>query len=218
VMRRKLGDQILLFNGTDGEWCGRLSSIDKKVATVILESKSRHQTSQPILWLLFAPIKRTLMDLVVQKATELGVTRLTPVMTVHTNVAQVKTDRLTKISTEAAEQSRRLCIPKLEPTISLPEVIADWPNDLPLFILDVTQRGKPIGEVLGSFANKAENGSALFIGPEGGFSESELDLLGALPFSRAVSLGPRILRAETAAIAALTCWQVLCGDWNGSNS
>lgn len=209
-----MGDQILLFNGVDGEWRGRLSSVGNKIVTVILESKSRQQTSKPVLWLLFAPIKRTWMDLVVQKATELGVARLTPVMTVHTNVAQVKTSRLAKIAMEAAEQSRRLCIPTVEQTISLSEVIVDWPNDLPLFILDVSRRGEPIGEVLGNFAGKAANGGAFFVGPEGGFSESELDLLGALPFSRAVSLGPRVLRAETAAIAALTCWQVLCGDWN----
>lgn len=216
VMRRKAGDEVLLFNGRHGEWLGTLERLDKKSADVEVTSLSRAQNDEPALWLLFAPVKRTATDFIIQKATELGVTRLVPVITAHTNVDRVKVDRLTAIATEAAEQCRRMTVPDVEAPIALSEVIADWPNDVPLYLLDETGEGAPIAQVLGDLGDQESGGGAFVMGPEGGFAESELDLMRALPFSTVVSLGPRILRAETAALAALTCWQAICGDWRNS--
>ena len=213
VMRRTADDPVLLFNGRDGEWRGQLEQADKKAALVRLDTQTRPQVNEPELSLLFAPVKRTATDLIVQKATELGVTVLAPVITAHTNADRVKVDRLTSIAIEAAEQSRRVTVPAVHAPVSLSEMVTDWPGTLPLYVLDETGGGLPIAQVLGDSAAPQPNRAAFVMGPEGGFAETELDLLRALPFSRFISLGPRILRAETAALAALTCWQALCGDW-----
>jgi 16S rRNA (uracil1498-N3)-methyltransferase len=213
VMRRGVGDPILLFNGRDGEWQGALTSLSKKSATMHLEHQTRSQDNERELRLLFAPIKRTATDLIVQKATELGVTVLQPVITQHTNSDRVRTDRLKAIAMEAAEQCCRMMVPDVCEPIALSDAVTDWPDGDVLFVMDETGGGDPVADVMSETACRNAGGAAFVVGPEGGFSETELDLLRSLPFSKSVSLGPRILRADTAALVTLTCWQALCGDW-----
>ncbi|NKB45637.1 MAG: 16S rRNA (uracil(1498)-N(3))-methyltransferase [Alphaproteobacteria bacterium] len=213
VMRRNTGDPILLFNGRDGEWRGVLASISKKSASVLVEQQTRPQGVERGLKLLFAPVKRTATDLIVQKATELGVTLLQPVITQHTNNDRVRTDRLEAIVVEAAEQCCRVMVPEVCEPIALSDAVSDWPDGQVLFVMDETGGGDPVADVMTESAARNMGAAAFVIGPEGGFAETELDLLRSLPFSKFVSLGPRILRADTAALATLTCWQALCGDW-----
>lgn len=217
VMRRSVGDPVLLFNGRDGEWQGDLVAIHKKAASVAVTAQTLSQPIERDLTLLFAPIKRTATDMVVQKASELGVTVLQPVITARTNSDRVRVDRLTAIAIEAAEQCERLTVPKVYEPVSLQDKLENWPEGCVLFVMDETGTGAPIADVLSESAAQDTAAAAFVIGPEGGFSETELDLMRALPFSRFVSLGPRILRADTAALAALTCWQALCGDWRHAN-
>ena len=216
VMRRKDGDPVLLFNGQDGEWRGRVARSGKKEVRIELERQTRPQSQDPDLWLLFAPVKRNAIDLIAQKATELGVSVLWPVTTAQTNADRVNTDRLTAIAIEAAEQSLRLSVPEVRTPVSLDQALSSWPEGRFLYSLDETGAGEPIAKELASNTAQTPVSGAFVIGPEGGFTNAELDLLRALPFSKPVSLGPRILRVETAALAALTCWQALCGDWRGS--
>lgn len=213
VMRRGVDDPVLLFNGRDGEWSGGLVGVTKKSAAVLLEQQMRVQEVECDLKLLFAPIKRNPTDLIVQKATELGVSVLQPVITQRTNSDRVKTDRLRAIAMEAAEQCGRMIVPDVREPAALLQVITDWPDDRVLFVMDETGGGDPVADVMAEHVGRNIGAAAFVIGPEGGFADTELDLLRSLPFSKFVSLGPRILRADTAALAALTCWQALCGDW-----
>ena len=213
VMRRAVGDPILLFNGRDGEWRGGLVSVSKKNASVLIEEQIRVQEPECDLKLLFAPIKRNPTDLIVQKATELGVSVLQPVITERTNSDRVRTDRLRSIAMEAAEQCCRMIVPDVFEPAALSQVVAEWSDDRVLFVMDETGGGDPVADVMAEYAAHNAGAAAFVIGPEGGFTDTELDLLRSLPFSKFVSLGPRILRADTAALAALTCWQALCGDW-----
>lgn len=213
VMRRIEGDAVKVFNGRDGEWQGALSVTGKKTADVRLELQARPQYTPVELRLFFAPVKRTAIDLIAQKATELGVTSLHPVVTARTNADRVNIDRLATIAIAAAEQCGRLSVPMVHAPQSLDQAFVHWPDNKVLYLLDETGDGTPIAQVLQNSATQPAAGAAFVMGPEGGFTDSELDLLRGLPFSKPVSLGPRILRAETAALAALTCWQALCGDW-----
>ncbi len=218
VMRRNDGAPILVFNGREGEWLGQIVRTGKKEARIAVDRQTRAQTQDPDLWLLFAPIKRNAIDLMVQKATELGVSTLWPVTTAHTNADRVNLDRLYAIASEAAEQSYRLSLPDVRAPVPLEDAFTAWPADRPLYVLDETGGGEPIAQELASDAAQTSDSGAFVIGPEGGFTNAELDLLCALPFSKPVSLGPRTLRTETAALAALTCWQALCGDWRNSSN
>ena len=178
------------------------------------------RAAEPDIWLLFAPIKRAPLDFLVQKAVELGVSRLRPVITRHTDVSRVNTDRLRSIVVEAAEQCERLTLPEVVEPVSLDAALADWPAGRRLLVCAESGPVRPIAEVLGEAAigNRTVGASALLIGPEGGFTTSELDAFGNLPFVTAVGLGPRVLRAETAAIAALACWQSVLGDWRSDRN
>lgn len=211
VLRLKPGDEVTLFNGRDGEWRARLLGITRGAVALALEAQQRAQASESDLWLLFAPIKRGPLDSLVEKATELGASRLQPVLTARTNVERVNLDRLTAIAREAAEQSERLTLPEILPPRPLLEALADWPGERRLFICDESGRAPPIARTL---AGIAPGPAAVLTGPEGGFAESELDALRKLPILTAVGLGPRVLRSDTAALAGLAVVQALIGDWN----
>ena len=211
VMRRAAADLVTLFNGRDGAWRARVQIPSKRQVVFAVEDQVRAQEPAPDLWLAFAPVKR--IDVIVEKASELGVSSLMPVMTRHTDVSRVNVERLSAIAIEAAEQCERLSVPAIEPPQTLEAFLADWPAARPLYFLDETGKGSPIADVLRDHAAPEAAGCGFLVGPEGGFAQSELDALGQLPSATGVSLGPRILRAETAAIAALACWQALNGDW-----
>jgi 16S rRNA (uracil1498-N3)-methyltransferase len=210
VLRLREGDNIALFNGRDGEWKTEIINIEKKNVLVCVNICSRPQEITADIWLIFAPIKGLRVDFIAQKATELGVNMLCPVFTEHTSVTRVNVERLLSNAIEAAEQSGRLSVPQIHSPVRLEKLIEDWPKGRFLFCCDETGGGKPI---LGAFEeNKGPAG--LLIGPEGGFSNRELDQLDKLSNVCRVSLGEKILRSDTAAFAALVCWQAAIGDWN----
>ncbi len=208
VMRCKEGQEVFLFNGLDGEWCASIRMSAKKKVVFEVLRKSRDQDNGPDLWIAFAPVKRA--DFLVEKASELGVSTILPVITQRTDVRRVNTGRLQTHAIEAAEQCSRLSVPPVREAVKFEQFIADWPPARRLFFLDETGQGGPIGKVLSASPREP---SGFLTGPEGGFAQSELDALRQLPFSTPVGLGPRLLRAETAAIAALSCWQAIVGDW-----
>ncbi|HTI88690.1 MAG TPA: 16S rRNA (uracil(1498)-N(3))-methyltransferase [Alphaproteobacteria bacterium] len=223
VLRMRAGDSLAVFNGRDGEWRATLAHLARNAATVAIAERLRAPTSEPDVWLLFALLKRTRTDLVVEKATELGVARILPVMTSRTQASRVNLDRLAAIAREAAEQCERLTIPEVAEPRRLGDVLDAWPSDRRLIVADEAGGGRPIAEALANDTSTTGFPSvtssappsrwALLIGPEGGFDGGELDRLRKLPFVTPVALGPRILRAETAALAALACVQALVGDW-----
>lgn len=199
VMRRGPGDTLLLFNGRDGEFAARIETVRRDRATLRVEYRTRAQTHGPDLWLAFALLKRDATDLVVQKATELGVAALHPVLTERVNAHRMNADRLTAIAVEAAEQSERLTVPDLHPPRPLAALLSDWPRDRCLFAAVERSHELRLSATAGA--------RALLVGPEGGFTPAELEALRAHPFVTLVSLGPRILRADTACIAGLALLQ-----------
>lgn len=217
VMRKPVGAEILLFNGSDGEWRGRIEALAKKSGSVLPLRRTRPQTNERPLWLLFAPIKRQAIDTIAEKATELGATRLVPVITERTNVARVNTERLRAIVREAAEQTERLTLPEIAEPQRLDQALVDFPTGRRLILCDESGTASPLAKVL---LEGIQGGEALGIltGPEGGFAPHELDGLRKLPFVTAVGLGPRVLRADTAALAALAVFQALAGDWQNAGT
>jgi 16S rRNA (uracil1498-N3)-methyltransferase len=210
VLRLPPGTVVALFNGRDGEWLGRIDGVGKGWCSVSLYEQRRGQEAPSDLWLVFAPVKRGRIDFLVEKATELGVSVIRPVYTRHTIVERVNLDRLRANVVEAAEQTERLSVPEtLEPE-PLEQLMARWPAGRRLLLCDETGASPPIAEAL---AGALAGPWAVLVGPEGGFAETELDALKKLPFVRPVGLGPRVLRADTAALAALAVFQALVGDW-----
>lgn len=210
VMRARIGEPVLLFNGKDGEWLGVIEFLAKNAATLAVTTQTRPQAAEPDLWLLAAPIKKERIDLVAEKAAELGASALWPVFTRRTVMSRVNTERLSAHMIEAAEQCERLTVPEVKPPAALDKVLAAWDAQRVLLFLDESGSGSPIAEILSSLPAAP---LAVLVGPEGGFAPEERALLARLPFARPVSLGPRILRAETAAIAALAIVQAIRGDW-----
>ena len=222
VMRRTKGDGVRLFNGVDGEWTARIALANRKGALLELIEQTRKQVESPDLTLLFAPVKRQKTELIVEKATELGARSIWPVLTQHTQADRTKMDRLEAIAKEASEQTERLDLPQINDPSKLAKVLEGWDETCPIFYCDEagdendqvwggqTGRARPMLDVL---KDQSSTRAAILIGPEGGFSVEERTQLRSLPFVHPVSLGPRILRAETAVIAALTLWQSVCGDW-----
>ncbi len=209
VMRRGVGDTVLVFNGRDGEWAAEIVKAGKRSCLAELRTQTRAQDQVPDLHLLFAPVKRARLDFLVQKATELGVAAIRPVRTAHTNVARVKEERLAANVIEAAEQCGRLTVPEVLPSLNLEAALSEM-GTRKLMFCDEGGNVPPAAEALAGL----ERGPwAVLIGPEGGFSEDERAMLHARPNTAAVSLGPRIMRADTAAIAALSLWQAALGDW-----
>jgi 16S rRNA (uracil1498-N3)-methyltransferase len=199
VMRRAVGDPVCLFNGRDGEWAGRITALSRGKATLTADMLTRPQSGDMDLWLMFALLKRDTTDLVVQKATELGVSMLLPAFTERTNAGRVNLDRLRAIAIEAAEQSERLTIPEVRPARHLHDSLAEWPAERALFVALERADVRPLTPFLGP--------AGLLTGPEGGFGPRDRAALDQCRFVRPVSLGPRILRAETAAIAGLALLQ-----------
>lgn len=214
VMRRPDGSPLLLFNGRDGEWRATLEFRGRKAAMARLGERTREQIAEPDVWLCFAPVKRARIDTIAEKATELGAAVLQPVLTQHTMVERVNLERLRANAIEAAEQTERLSVPDVRAPVTLTRLLGDWPAGRRLLMCDETGGGPPIAAVLlGLDAAARAAPWAIVIGPEGGFAQAELAAIRRLKDVTAVGLGPRILRADTAALAALTCWQALVGDW-----
>jgi len=215
VMRMKRGDTLSVFNGRDGEFSARIVEGGRRVCTLAVGERLRPQRAKGNLWLCFALLKRARVDYLVEKATELGVTELHPVVTARTIVGRANLDRLRANTIEAAEQSERLTVPILHEPVTLADLIKDWPKDRRLVFCDETGQSPPIADAVKAVASAP---CAVLIGPEGGFADSELDLLRRLPFVCAVGLGPRVLRADTAALAALAVVQAVIGDWSATRS
>ena len=209
VMRRAAGEPVLLFNGRDGEWRAIIVEAGKRACALTLETRTRPQATGPDLELLIALVKRTRLETIVEKAAELGARRVRLVVTRHTNAERAKLARLQAIATEAAEQTGRLDVPEVLEPERLAAVLDGWDAGRRLVFCDEAGEAPPMLK-----AGLASGPAAVLIGPEGGFSEDERQRLRALPFVTPVGLGPRILRADTAAIAALTLWQALAGDWD----
>ena len=219
VLRLGPGARLAVFNARDGEWQAEIEGLGKGWCSLNVGAQRRQPTPEPDLWLVFAPIKRARIDFIAEKATELGVAVLQPVMTRFTAVSRVNEDRLAANAREAAEQCERLSIPEVRETRSLGEVLDQWPQGRRLLVCAEWGAAQPIAEALQAVrAGREGTGTfaadpwAILTGPEGGFAESELDALRKLPFAVPVGLGPRILRADTAALAALACWQAVLGD------
>jgi len=208
VMRLAAGARVALFNGHAGEWSAEVAEASKRDGRLLCLAQSAPQLNPPDLWLLFAPIKKARTDFIVEKAAEMGAARILPVQTDFTNAERIRRDRLQAHATEAAEQCGGTFVPDVAELQKLDRLLADWPDDRRLMFADEALVGRSSalpGDIAGPWA--------ILIGPEGGFSEAERARLRAMPQAHPVSLGPRILRADTAAVAALTLWQSALGDW-----
>ncbi len=213
VMRCKSGDKISLFNGRDGQWQAELTSISKKSINAAPIKQTRPQVSSPDLWLVFAPIKNK-TELVVEKATELGVSKIIPIVTRHSVVRSLNLEKLQIHAIEAAEQCERLDIPALETHKDLSYLLGAWQTDRTLLYGDESGGGTSLTEILENMKNQPAQKIAVLIGPEGGFAADEFEMLRACDFTKAFGMGGRILRADTAAVAATACVQSQFGDWN----
>lgn len=209
VMRRAVGDRVLLFNGQDGEWLAEVAQASKRRGVLICQTQTRPLQPPPDVWLLFAPVKKAETTYIVEKAVELGVARLCPVQTAFTNSDRFNRDRMQANAREAAEQCGATLVPVVDELVSLEQRLADWPADRRILWCNEARAG--VATRLGAEARGKP--WAILIGPEGGFSERERARISAVPQVVEASLGPRILRAETAAVAALTLWQAALGDW-----
>lgn len=210
VMRLGIGDPVLLFDGESGEYLAEVAETGKRGGVLVCREQTRSVQVPPDLWLLFAPIKKARTDFIVEKATEMGAARICPVQTEFTNAERIRRDRLRAHAVEAAEQCGGTVVPDVDDLVRLDRMLDSWPADRHLMFCDEARVGDaPSGHDL--FRKGAKG--AILIGPEGGFSPAERARLQAHPQTLAVSLGPRILRADTAAVAALTLWQSAYGDW-----
>ena len=215
VLRLDKGDAIAVFNGHDGEWLAVIDGFGKGWCSLTVTTQRRLQEGGPDVWLLFAPIKRGRIDTVAEKASELGAARIWPVFTRHTDPHRVNLDRLRANAVEAAEQCERLTVPELADPVPLDKALASWPEGRVLFLCRESGAARPVAEAVREHAGRP---AAFLVGPEGGFAKAELDDLNKLPFVVPVGLGPRVLRADTAAFAALACWQALVGDWTADGA
>jgi 16S rRNA (uracil1498-N3)-methyltransferase len=212
VMRLNADDALLAFNARDGEWRVRLAAVGKRSCQLEVLERTRDQQVGPDLDLVAALVKRARLEIIVEKAAELGARRVRLALTERTNAERTRVDRLTAIAIEAAEQTGRLDVPVVESPQKLEALLADWPANRPLMFCDEAGEAPPALEAL---AGRPGGPWGVLIGPEGGFSPRERALIRGIPQAVPVSLGPRILRADTAAIAALTLWQAALGDLRG---
>ena len=209
VLRAKCGNLVSLFNGRDGEWLAEITHAVKRGVTATCLKQTQPQMETPDIWLAFAPVKKTPSDYLVQKATELGASVLLPVFTRRTIVARINEERMAANAIEAAEQSGRLSVPEIRAGVGFDKLLASWPKERRLFFCDEGGDAGPLAEA----ARDINGPAAILTGPEGGFDPAEREALRSLPFVTPVMLGPRILRADTAALAALAIWQSVRGDW-----
>ena len=225
VMRLGPGDALLLFNGRDGEWRASVAAVSKRGCTLAVEEQNRVQAAPPDLELVVALVKRARLETIVEKSAELGCRRVRPVTTRRTNADHTRVDRLRAIATEAAEQTGRLDVPEIDEPVRLDALLDRWDAGRRLLFCDeagddpAAEWGGPEGRarpVLDALAGQPPGPWAVLIGPEGGFDPEERRRLRSAPFVVAATLGPRILRADTAAIAALALWQAGLGDWGGT--
>ena len=208
VMRLAPGAPVLIFNGRDGEWRAEVTAAAKRAGSLTARSPGAPQRRPPDLTLIFAPIKKARTDFIVEKATELGCARIQPVWTRHTNSGRLRADRLRAHAIEAAEQCGETYVPDVVEPVGLDALLDRWPPDRRLMFCDETRAAPPAAQAL------SDPGPwAILIGPEGGFADVETARLRKLPFVTPVTLGPRVLRADTAAVAAITLWQSVLGDW-----
>lgn len=207
VMRLAVGTQLSLFNGTDGEWNAEVAVAGKRNGVLTCDTQTKTQDMPPDLWLIFAPIKKNRTDFIVEKAVELGVRHLIPVQTDFTN-ERMRRDKVQAHAVEAAEQCGATFVPQVAELTKLARVLDAWDSARSILFCDEGLRGAPT-----SWPAALQAPAAILIGPEGGFSPTERARLHATDHAHAVSLGPRILRADTAAVAALTLWQSALGDW-----
>lgn len=213
VLRMKAGDSLILFNGRDGAWLARITDPHRKGVTVELVVQTAHQTPASDLWFGFAPLKTGRLDYLVQKATEMGAGTIQPVITRYTQVSKLKAEKLSANIIEAAEQCEVLTVPALGEEIGLADLLKDWRQVHGLRRLVFCDEAAPSASPARQLGWLEGLPVGLLIGPEGGFSEDERQLLLAQPFVIPISLGPRILRADTAAVAALALVQATIGDW-----
>lgn len=208
VLRVKIGEYVTLFNGEQGEWCAELIKVKKGKALLSVIEQVNEQINEPDLWYLFAPVKKARIDYMIQKATELGVSYIRPIVTKHTNLDKIKEEKIINNMVEAAEQCGRMTVPRMETIISLEEMLESFPDDRALIFCDEAGDAMTFSEI-----DETNDKWAILIGPEGGFSEAERESIRNRHNSIAVTLGPRILRADTAAVSALSLWQSFLGDW-----
>ena len=208
VMRKSIGETILIFDGNNGEWEASIEEISKKSGVLFCIKQTKPQIMPPDLWLFFSPLKKVRTDFIVEKATELGVAKIIPVQTEHTNADRVKLSRLSAHAIEAAEQCGGTYIPKIEELQKINEVLENFPLDRRLLFCDEKLQAPEV-----NLENLKKGKWAILVGPEGGFSEVERNHLKGLKFTFSISLGPRILRADTAAVTAISLWQNYLGDW-----
>ena len=208
VMRKSIGETILIFDGNNGEWEASIEEISKKSGVLLCIKQTKPQIMPPDLWLFFSPLKKVRTDFIVEKATELGVAKIIPVQTEHTNADRVNLSRLSAHAIEAAEQCGGTYIPKIEELQKINEVLENFPLDRRLLFCDEKLQTSEV-----NLENLKKGKWAILVGPEGGFSEIERNYLKGLKFTFSISLGPRILRADTAAVTAISLWQNYLGDW-----
>ena len=206
VLRLGPGAKLLLFDGRSGEWLARIDEAKKKMMTLEVERRTREAETVPDLWLAFSPVKRTKTDWLVEKATELGAARLLPVITQRTIAERVRIERLAGIAIEAAEQCGRTRLPEILEPVSLKQLLTGRDPARRLYFAD-EQGGDPAARTF------SPGPGLILVGPEGGFGDEERAAIRAAPNAAPISLGPRILRAETAALAALAVYMAVAGDW-----
>jgi len=212
VMRQGIGARIAVFNGRDGEWIGEIVEAGRRAGRLAIRAAGQPQRRPPDLWLLFAPIKKARTDFIVEKATELGAAVIRPVFTRLTSAERLRPDRLRAHAIEAAEQCGETYVPEIAEPVKLAALLDGWDPARRLMFCDETRAARPALEAL---ADVGPGPWAILTGPEGGFAPEEATRLRGLPHVVPVTLGPRILRADTAAVAALTLWQATLGDWRG---
>lgn len=211
VIRATQNTPIQCFDNQTGEFSATVISLEKKQGQIQITHQLKKYTPCPDIWLLFAPLKKDKTDFVIEKATELGCRKIQPVITQYTMTKNIRLERYIAQSIEAAEQCRRTDLPEISAPKELKEILRTWDKERPLFFMDESLQSKNFLTIL---KENPSNKAALLIGPEGGFSNEEQETLRSLTFAKGATLGPRILRAETAVAAALSCWQMISGDWS----